>query len=82
MTTMTIHVDDAFAVALRSFADKCGLSINQTVKNMLSPLLGLSADEGKASPYADLVGALSHDEADELRKAVAAQHVIDEEMWA
>ena len=31
--------------------------------------------------YADLVGALSHAEADELRKTVEAQHVIDEELW-
>ena len=82
MTTMTIHVEDDFAAALRSFADRSGMSINQTVKTMLAPLLGLSKAEDKVSPYADLLGALPHAEADKLRKAVEAQHVIDEEMWA
>ena len=41
MTTVTIHAEDAFAAALREYADRLGKSVNQTVKDLLSPILGL-----------------------------------------
>ena len=41
MVTMTIHVDDAFAEALRAHARRSGKSVNQTVKDLLAPILGL-----------------------------------------
>lgn len=40
MTTMSIHVEDAFAQSLRSFAQKRGKSVNQAVKAILAPALG------------------------------------------
>lgn len=82
MTTMTIHVEDFFAEALRDFAEKGGRSINQTVKAILAPVLGLQkASDKDADPYGDLLGALSHDDAEEMRRCVAAQRTIDEGMW-
>ena len=38
MTTMTIHVEDDFAVALRAYARSFGKSVNQTVKDVFAPL--------------------------------------------
>ena len=38
MTTMTIHVEDDFAEALRAHARAVGTSVNRAVKEMLSPL--------------------------------------------
>lgn len=42
MTTMTIHAEDDFAVALRAYARSFGKSVNQTVKDVFAPILGLS----------------------------------------
>ena len=42
MVTMTIHADDAFAEALRTYAEGLGKSVNQTIKDILRPILGLA----------------------------------------
>lgn len=82
MTTMSIHVEDAFAQALRDFAMKSGSSVNQAVKSILAPVLGF-ADTGSPvqDPYSDVIGGLSHEDAEEMMRTVSAQRVIDEEMW-
>jgi len=36
MCTMSIHADDAFALALRAYAKKVGKGINRTVQDLLS----------------------------------------------
>lgn len=82
MTTMTIHVEDAFAETLRNFAERRGKSVNQTVKAILAPVLGIVAESDKMTdPYGDLLGALSHDDAEEMQRSIAAQRKIDPEMW-
>ncbi len=82
MTTMTIHVEDAFAETLRNFAERSGRSVNQTVKAILAPVLGFeTASDKAADPYGDLLGALGHDDAEEMRRSIAAQRKIDPEMW-
>lgn len=83
MTTMSIHVEDAFAQALRDFAMKSGSSVNQAVKSILAPVLGFT-ETGTAvlqDPYSDVIGGLSHEDAEEMMRTVSAQRVIDEEMW-
>ena len=83
MTTMTIHADDVFAEALRTRASKSGKSINQTVKDLLAPILGLVKKRvGDAdNPFMKFCGVLPKGAGNELRKAVAAQRRIDPEMW-
>ena len=84
MTTMTIHADDVFAEALRVHARKSGKSINQTVKDLLAPVLGLVKKKrsGDAdNPFMKFCGVLPKGAGDELSKAVAAQRKIDPEMW-
>ena len=44
MCTMTIHANDVFAEALRNYAAKLGKSVNQTVQDVLAPVLGLPVD--------------------------------------
>lgn len=83
MTTVTIHAEDAFAVALREYADRLGKSVNQTVKDLLSPVLGLikvSASD-RVNRWKAVYGCVPKKEADAVRNAIAAQHSIDEEMW-
>ena len=83
MTTMTIHVEDDFAEALRAHARRIGTSVNRAVKEMLSPLLGIARGGASESdnPYMKFCGILRKGEADRLRESVAAQRTIDAEMW-
>ncbi len=83
MTTMTIHADDVFAEALRTHARKSGKSINQTVKDLLAPILGIVKKRtGDAdNPFMKFCGVLPKGAGDALSKAVASQRRIDPEMW-
>ena len=84
MTTMTIHADDVFAEALSVHARKSGKSINQTVKDLLAPVLGLAKKKraGDAgNPFMKFCGVLPKGAAVDLNKAVADQRRIDSEMW-
>ncbi len=83
MTTITIHVEDDFAEALRAHARRVGTSVNRAVKELLSPLLGLAKPGTSESdnPYMKFCGILRKGEADRLRESVAEQRAIDAEMW-
>ena len=83
MTTMTFHADDVFAEALRTHARKSGKSINQTVKDLLAPILGIvkkrTGDTG--NPSMKFCGVLPKDARIDLNRAIAEQRRIDSEMW-
>lgn len=82
MTTMSIHSDDAFAEALRNYAAKMGKSVNQTVKDVFSPILGLTTETGeKTNPWSRFVGALPDIDCERWDKAVDSVRVVDEELW-
>ena len=83
MATVTIHAEDAFATALREYADRLGKSVNQAVKDLLSPVIGLcKADASNCvNRWKSVYGCIPKSEADAVRSAIAAQHSIDKEMW-
>ena len=83
MTTVTIHAEDAFATALREYADRLGKSVNQAVKDLLSPVLGLHSENvsNRVNQWKAVYGCIPKKEAEFVREAIAEQHVIDEEMW-
>ena len=83
MTTMTIHADDLFAEALREYARRSRKSVNQTVKDLLSPILGVvkKHTDDTDNPFMKFCGVLPKGTGAELSKAVAAQRRIDPEMW-
>lgn len=83
MTTMTIHADDDFAAALRTYASECGKSINQTIKDLLAPILGLVNREvvDDDNPFMRFCGILDGKDGKELKKSLAAQRIVDAEMW-
>ena len=83
MMTMTIHADDAFAEALRAHARSSGKSINQTVKDLLAPILGLvKKRKGETdNPFMKFCGVLPKDAASDMNKSIKAQRKIDLEMW-
>ena len=83
MTTKTSHADDVFAEALRTYARRSGKSINQTVKELLAPILGIVKKRtGDAdNPFMKFCGVLPKDASVNLGKAIAAHRRIDSEMW-
>ena len=83
MTTVTIHAEDAFVAALRAYAERLGKSVNQAVKDLLSPILGLPSDHApnRVNQWKAIYGCIPKMEAEFVREAIAEQHVIDEEMW-
>ena len=83
MTTVTIHAEEDFAIALREYAERLGKSVNQAVKDLLSPIIGLHDGHApnRVNQWKAVYGCIPKKEADFVRKAIAAQHVIDEEMW-
>ena len=83
MTTVTIHSEDAFATALREYADRLGKSVNQAVKDLLAPVLGLHSGHApcRVNQWKAVYGCISKKESAFVRNAIASQHAIDEEMW-
>jgi len=83
MMTMTIHADDAFAEALRAHARSSGKSVNQTVKDLLAPILGLVRKHrgDDDNPFIKFCGVLPKDAVSDMNKALKAQRKIDLEMW-
>ena len=58
MVTMTMHVEDYFADALRAKAAEMGKSVNQAVKEMLLPFLGLATHKEELNPWLKLCGCV------------------------
>ena len=80
MTTMTIHADDAFAVALRDYARNLGKSVNQTVKDVFAPILGLVEAE-EQSPWARFYGAGAQMDSKAWKRSLADMRRADKERW-
>ena len=80
MVTMTIHADEAFAEALRAYADGVGKSINQTVKDILTPILGLAKKDNE-TPWSKFYGAMPEIDASAWNREISEMRTIDEEMW-
>ena len=83
MTTMTIHADDLFAEALRDYARRSRKSVNQTVKDLLSPILGVvkKHTDDTDNPFMKFCGVLPKGDGADIEAAINAQRVIDSEMW-
>ena len=81
MVTMTMHVEEPFAEALRAKAAEMGKSVNLALKEMLSPFLGLAEHREETNPWMKLCGSIPKSEARAMRAALAEQDVVDEELW-
>ena len=82
MVTMTIHADDAFAEALRTYAEGLGKSVNQTIKDVLRPILGLAKNKSeRETPWSRFYGAMPEIDVDSWNREIGEMRTIDEEMW-
>ena len=79
MPTITIHADDLFAEALREYARRSRKSVNQTVKDLLSPILGIEKKptDDKDNPIMKFCGVLPKEDVVAIKTAINAQRVID-----
>ena len=80
MTTMTIHAEDDIAAALRAYAHGFGKSVNQTVKDVFAPILGL-AEPAEESPWARFYGAMANTDGRAWKRDLVDMRRIDEDMW-
>ena len=78
MPTITIHADDLFAEALREYARRSRKSVNQTVKDLLSPILGIAKKhtDDKDNPFMKFCGVLPKADGADIETAINAQRVI------
>lgn len=81
MVTMTMHVDEPFAAALRARAAGMGKSVNQLFKDVFAPFLGLVEHKKETNPWMKFCGCIPKAEAELMRASLAEQDVVDEEMW-
>lgn len=81
MTTMTIHADDVFAEAMRAYAAELGKSVNQTIKDVFAPILGLAHAQKKKSAWTRFDGALPEIDETVWSNEISAHRKIDAEMW-
>ena len=85
MTTLTMHVDDAFATTIRAYAVERGKSMSVAMRELLSSALDLVGNN-KDRPRNDLAsfwGQMPCTEADARRyeRNVAPFAEIDEDLW-
>lgn len=83
MTTMTIHAEAPFAEALRAYAAKLGKSVNQTVKDVFVPILGLADSEQveRVNRWSRFCGCIPKSEARSVKDSLAEQRTVDEDDW-
>ena len=81
MVTMTMHVEEPFAEALRAKAAEMGKSVNLALKEMLSPFLGLAEHKEETNPWMRFCGCCPDIDREYWNKVLADQDVIDEEKW-
>ena len=81
---LTLHdIPDDLYAALRADAEHVGTSMNKAAKALLASALGLlkPARPNYADAFRALAGAISDEEAAEMREAVAECRTIDRKDW-
>ena len=81
---LTLHdIPDDLYEALRADADRVGTSMNKAAKALLASALGLLKPKrpNHVSDFLALAGAISDEEAAQMREAVAECRTIDWKDW-
>ncbi len=84
MKSITIHgLDDDLARELEARAKAEKLSLNRTVKKLLSEATGLRPRDpsSKPNPFEEFAGVWTVEEAAEFDKTLEEQRQIDPEQW-
>ncbi len=69
------------AQALELEKRRRGLSLNQTIIDLLSQSLGVTADRKRQNGLARLAGTWTEEEYEQFEAAIAATERIDPELW-
>ncbi len=82
MSTITIHVEDYLAVAVKEYADRMGKSVNKAVSEFLASALHLARPSVRPKPsFLSCAGSLDPEAAGELRSVQDDFSKVDVEMW-
>jgi len=81
MKSITIHqLDDTLASRIQDEADRTGLSLNKTVKQLLAEALGISRKK-KKNDFSKFAGTWTEEEYREFEKNTEDFERIDPEEW-
>ena len=81
---LTFRAEPDFIEAIRAYAEKMGMSVNSTLKEIIAPVIGFARSRTATAPRNDLAkfcGVLKDVDCTELEAAQTAFSTIDEEMW-
>lgn len=84
MSSITIHgLDEDLNKCIRDKAKEKGLSINKTLKKILSESLGLldSSSQDHRNEFIDLWGQWTSDDIAEFNKKLSACESVDQSDW-
>ena len=83
MKSITIHnLDDPLNSLIRERARQEGLSLNKTIKKILSVALGVDDTlQHQANEFSDLSGVWNKEDGNEFDKNTANFGVVDDEDW-
>jgi hypothetical protein len=84
MKSITIHgVDDPLAGLIKSKAQSDGLSVNQTIKNILETALGVKPrkDNGKHADFEEFCGIWTETDLAEFKENTKALRKVDPGDW-
>lgn len=83
MKSITIHqLDNTLAARIQERADKNGLSLNKTIKNLLAEALGINQNvKKKKNDFSEFYGVWSEKDLKEFEKNTADFERIYHEDW-
>lgn len=81
MSVITIHAEDHLVLAVRSYAERMGKSVNLAVKDLLAGALGIAKAPPKRHDLSRYCGIFKKGEADEIKARISNFDRVDEELW-
>lgn len=83
MKSITVHaIDDRLYQRIKGHSERLGLSLNKTIKTILSEKLGVSRNlPDHRDEFMDLFGTWTREEYEEFQRNVEDFERIDEEDW-
>jgi len=82
MKSITIHnLNEELATELENFAKIHRMSLNKSIKELLSRALGLDKKKKKYADYSDLCGIWTEAEEAGFHERIKDMEAVDESLW-
>lgn len=82
---LTFRAEPRFIDALKAYADELGVSVNNAMKEIIAPVIGLGkklrTSDAPRNDLAKFCGCLKDIDCKNLEEALADSRKIDKELW-